>query len=95
MKLTTDQVRRIADLARIEIDAADAAGVQAKLDTIFEMIDRLDDVDTGGVEPMSHALDLVAPMRADEVTETDRHAQYQKLAPAVEDGLYLVPRVVE
>ena len=95
MKLTTDQVRRIADLARIEIDAADAAGVQAKLDTIFEMIDRLDDVDTGGVEPMSHALDLTAPMRADAVTETDRHVQYQKLAPAVEDGLYLVPRVVE
>jgi aspartyl-tRNA(Asn)/glutamyl-tRNA(Gln) amidotransferase subunit C len=95
MKLTLDQVRRIADLARIDIDAADAAGVQSKLDTIFAMIDRLNVVDTTGVEPMSHALDLVAPMREDRVTETDRHVEYQKLAPAVEDGLYLVPRVVE
>jgi aspartyl-tRNA(Asn)/glutamyl-tRNA(Gln) amidotransferase subunit C len=95
MKLTIDQVQRIAQLARIEIDAAEAAGVQAKLDTIFTMIDRLNGIDTTGVEPMSHALDVVAPLREDRVTEPDRRDAFQKLAPAVEDGLYLVPKVIE
>jgi aspartyl-tRNA(Asn)/glutamyl-tRNA(Gln) amidotransferase subunit C len=52
-------------------------------------------VDTTGIVPMSHAQDMALSLREDAVTETDRHAEYQKLAPAVEDGLYLVPRVVE
>ena len=59
------------------------------------MINELQAVDTTGVEPMSHAQDVVLPLREDKVTETDRHADYQRVAPAVEDGLYLVPRVVE
>jgi aspartyl-tRNA(Asn)/glutamyl-tRNA(Gln) amidotransferase subunit C len=52
-------------------------------------------VDTTGIVPMSHAQDLVLPLREDRVTETDRHARYQQGAPAVEDGLYLVPKVIE
>jgi aspartyl-tRNA(Asn)/glutamyl-tRNA(Gln) amidotransferase subunit C len=52
-------------------------------------------VDTTGIVPMSHAQDLVLPLREDRVTETDRHASYQQVAPAVEDGLYLVPKVIE
>jgi aspartyl-tRNA(Asn)/glutamyl-tRNA(Gln) amidotransferase subunit C len=52
-------------------------------------------IDTSGIEPMSHAQDLSAPLRVDAVTGTDRHAAYQRVAPAVEDGLYLVPRVIE
>ncbi|CAG1005723.1 Glutamyl-tRNA(Gln) amidotransferase subunit C [Burkholderiales bacterium] len=95
MTLTLDEVRRIAHLARIEIDAREAAEVHAKLEAIFTMIDELQAVDTTGVEPMSHAQDVVLTMREDRVTETDRHAEYQRVAPAVEDGLYLVPRVVE
>ena len=95
MKLTLDDVRRIAHLARIEIDAEAASEVHAKLTSIFAMIDELQAVDTTGVEPMSHAQDVVAPLRDDKVTEKDCHAEYQKVAPAVEDGLYLVPRVVE
>ena len=95
MKLTLDDVRRIAHLARIEIDANAANEVHAKLTSIFAMIDQLQAVDTTGVEPMSHAQDVSVALRDDEVTETDRHAEYQKVAPAVEDGLYLVPRVVE
>ena len=95
MKLSLDDVKRIALLARLEIDANAANEVHAKLTSIFAMIDELQAVDTAGVEPMSHAQDVVLPMREDKVTETDKHAEYQKVAPAVEDGLYLVPRVVE
>ena len=95
MKLTLDDVRRIAHLARIDIDARAAQEVHAKLESIFAMIDQLQAIDTTGVEPMSHAQDVTVTLRDDKVTEPDRHVDYQKVAPAVEDGLYLVPRVVE
>ena len=95
MKLTLDDVRRIAHLARIEIDAQAAREVHAKLESIFEMIDQLQAVDTTGIEPMSHALDVVQPLRPDAVTESDQRARFQADAPAVEDGLYLVPKVIE
>jgi aspartyl-tRNA(Asn)/glutamyl-tRNA(Gln) amidotransferase subunit C len=95
MKLTLDDVRRIAHLARLEIDANAANEVHAKLTSIFAMIDQLQAVDTAGIEPMSHAQDVTVALREDKVTEVDRHAEYQAVAPAVEDGLYLVPRVVE
>ena len=95
MSLTAADVHRIARLARIEIDAAQAEEVRAKLDAIFAMINELQAVDTTGVVPMAHAQDVMLPLRDDRVTDNDRHAIYQTLAPAVEDGLYLVPRVIE
>ena len=95
MTLTLDDVRRIAHLARIDVDAQAVSDVHAKLEAIFAMINELQAVDTTGVEPMSHAQDVVLPLREDKVTETDRHADFQRVAPAVEDGLYLVPRGVE
>ena len=95
MTLTLDDVRRIAHLARIDVDAQAVSDVHAKLEAIFAMINELQAVDTTGVEPMSHAQDVVLPMRDDAVTEADRRADYQRIAPAVEDGLYLGPRVVE
>ena len=95
MALTLDDVFRIAHLARIDIDAAAAREVHAKLDAIFTLINELQAIDTTGIEPMSHAQDVSAPLRDDSVTETDHHADYQRAAPAVEDGLYLVPRVIE
>ena len=95
MALTLDDVARIAHLARIEIDADEARDVHAKLDAIFALINALQAIDTTGVEPMSHAQDLSLPLRDDVATETDRHAEYQRLAPAIADGLYLVPRVIE
>jgi aspartyl-tRNA(Asn)/glutamyl-tRNA(Gln) amidotransferase subunit C len=93
--LTLDDVRRIAHLARIAIDDAQAGEVQRKLDAIFGLIDQLDAVDTTGIEPMAHAQDVAAPLREDRVTEVDQHARFQREAPTVEDGLYLVPRVLE
>jgi aspartyl-tRNA(Asn)/glutamyl-tRNA(Gln) amidotransferase subunit C len=95
MTLSIDDVLRIAHLARIEIDAAQADEVRAKLDAIFGMINELNAVDTAGVVPMAHAQDVALPLREDKVTETDHHELYQSVAPAVEDGLYLVPKVLE
>ena len=95
MALTLDDIHRIAHLARIEIDASAAAEVHAKLTGIFGLIDALQAIDTTGIVPMSHAQDVALPLREDRVTETDRHALYQSVAPAVEDGLYLVPKVIE
>ncbi len=95
MALTLDDVHRIAHLARIEIDNTAAQEVQVKLNTIFAMINELQAVDTTGITPMAHAQDVMLPLRDDVVTDTDRRALYQAQAPATEDGLYLVPRVVE
>jgi aspartyl-tRNA(Asn)/glutamyl-tRNA(Gln) amidotransferase subunit C len=95
MALSLDEVRRIAHLARIEITPAEAADVRAKLERIFELIGVMRAVDTTGIVPMSHAQDVVLPLREDRITETDRHVIYQQGAPAVEDGLYLVPKVIE
>ena len=95
MTISLTDVHRIAHLARIEIDASEAEEVRIKLDSIFGLINELAVVDTTGVVPMAHAQDVVLPMRADRVTETDHRASYQGLAPAVEEGLYLVPKVIE
>jgi aspartyl-tRNA(Asn)/glutamyl-tRNA(Gln) amidotransferase subunit C len=95
MALTHDDVERIAHLARIEISAAEAAAVHVKLTAIFEVLDALAAIDTEGVAPMAHAQDVALPLRDDVVTESNRRDDYQKAAPAVQDGLYLVPRVVE
>ena len=95
MTISLADVHRIAHLARIEIDAAEAEDVRAKLDAIFGMINELAAVDTTGVVPMAHAQDVMLPLRADAVTESDHRALFQGVAPAVEDGLYLVPKVIE
>ncbi len=95
MKISLTDVHRIAQLASIEIDAGQAEDVRAKLDAIFGMINELAAVDTTGVVPMAHAQDVTLPLREDKVTESDRRALYQSVAPAVGDGLYLVPKVLE
>jgi len=93
--LSLDDVARIAHLARIEITAAEATEVHAKLEAIFAMINELAAIDTSGVIPMAHAQDVSLPLREDGVTDTDQHRLYQSVAPAVEDDLYLVPKVIE
>jgi aspartyl-tRNA(Asn)/glutamyl-tRNA(Gln) amidotransferase subunit C len=95
MALSLDDVQRIAHLARLEITPAEADDVREKLDSIFEMIGHMRAVDTNGIVPMSHAQDMMLPLREDRVTETDRREVYQSVAPAVQDGLYLVPKVIE
>jgi aspartyl-tRNA(Asn)/glutamyl-tRNA(Gln) amidotransferase subunit C len=95
MSLSPDDVKRIARLARIEIDDAQAQATQAQLNTIFDLIAAMQAVDTRGIAPMAHAQEVYQRLREDAVTETDRHAAFQAIAPAVENGLYLVPKVIE
>jgi len=95
MTLSLADVYRIAQLARLDIDAAHAEEVRAKLESIFGLIDQLTAVDTTGVAPMAHAQDATLPLREDVVSEVDASDRYQALAPAVDDGLYLVPKVIE
>jgi aspartyl-tRNA(Asn)/glutamyl-tRNA(Gln) amidotransferase subunit C len=99
MSLSDDQVRRIARLARIAIQPEDSAAVIDRLNRVLALIDQMRAVDTAGIEPMAHALDAQLPegqrLRRDEVTETDQRKLYQSVAPAVRDGLYLVPKVIE
>jgi aspartyl-tRNA(Asn)/glutamyl-tRNA(Gln) amidotransferase subunit C len=99
MSLSDDQVRRLAHLARIGIRPEESAAVIERLNRVLGMIDQLKAVDTAGIEPMAHPLDALLPegqrLRPDEVTETDQRELYQSIAPAVQDGLYLVPKVLE
>jgi aspartyl-tRNA(Asn)/glutamyl-tRNA(Gln) amidotransferase subunit C len=96
MSLSDDQIRRLARLARIALQPGETRQVGERLSRILGLVSEMQAVDTAGIEPMSHALDLVQRLRPDEVTESDRRDLYQKkVAPAVQDGLYLVPKVIE
>ena len=95
MSLNLEQVRRVAQLARLEIRGAEAEHTLGQLNRIFTLIEEMQAVDTTGVEPMAHAQDLGQRLREDRVTESDRRAAFQSVAPETEAGLYLVPKVIE
>lgn len=95
MSLSIEEVVRIAFLARIETPLAEALAVQSQLNSIFALIGEMQAVNTEGVEPMSHGQDLSMRLREDRVTEQDHRDLYQSVAPQVENGLYLVPKVIE
>ena len=99
MSLSDDQVRRIAHLARIAIRAEEAEAVSSRLNRVLGLIEELKAVDTRGIEPMAHPLDAQLPqgqrLRPDQVTESDQRELFQSVAPATQDGLYLVPKVIE
>lgn len=95
MSLDIEQVQRIARLARIEISPAEAATARDQLNGIFGLIETMQAVDTAGIAPMSHAVDMVQRLRPDAVTELDHRAAFQAVAPETDAGLYLVPKVIE
>jgi aspartyl-tRNA(Asn)/glutamyl-tRNA(Gln) amidotransferase subunit C len=95
MALTRDDVERAARLARIAIDDAEADQVLEQLGRIFGMIEEMSAVDVSGVEPMAHAQHVALRLRVDVVTEVDQHELFQSIAPRVDGGLYLVPKVIE
>jgi len=95
MALSLDDVTRVAELARLAIDEPEARAALAQLTGVFQLIAQMQAVDTRGVEPMSHALDVVQRLREDKVTEGDQHTLFQAIAPHVEADLYLVPKVIE
>jgi len=95
MSLDTDQVRHIAMLARLEVGAGEIADTADKLSRIVDFVDQLSQADTAGVVPMAHPVHAAQRLRADVVTEGNQRDAVQQNAPAVADGLYLVPKVIE
>ena len=95
MSLSTDDVKKVARLARLAMAEPEIEAAQAQLNGIFGLIAEMQAVDTAGIVPMSHAQDLNQRLREDVVTERDQRALFQSIAPQVEAGLYLVPKVIE
>ncbi len=100
MSLSLSDVKRLAHLAQLELSEDDASKTLDKLNGIFALVEQMQAVDTSGVEPLNHPIaalqhDLALRLREDAVTEPNRREDYQHVAPATRDGLYLVPKVIE
>ncbi len=95
MSLNSADIKRIAHLARIEVSDTEAEATLTKLTGILGLIEQMQAVDTKGIVPMSHSQDVTQRLRDDVVTETNQREIFQSIAPAVEGGLYLVPKVIE
>ena len=95
MAIERQQVEQLARLARIALDESTLARTTSSLGDVLALIDQLQAADTAGIEPMAHPLDAVQRLRPDVVTEPDLRAALQAIAPAVEAGLFLVPKVIE
>jgi len=95
MALDKSEVEKIAHLARLHISESEADEVSNRITDILALIDEMQSVNTDDIEPLAHPLDVVQRLRIDEVSETDQRDMLQKLAPNSEDGLYLVPKVME
>ena len=95
MSLNSADIKRIAHLARIDVSDAEAEATLTKLTGILGLIEQMQAVDTKGIVPMSHSQDVTQRLREDVVTEINQRELFQSIAPAVEGGLYLVPKVIE
>lgn len=95
MSLNAEQVRQVAQLARLDLSPAQTESYAQQLSNILAMVDVLSKADCSGVEPMAHPLGMVQRLRPDLVTEVNQRHTFQTLAPQVQDGLYLVPKVIE
>jgi len=95
MTMKSGDVERIAHLARLAVDEDDIPLYARNLSDILDLVTQMNAVDTTQVEPMAHPLDQAQRLRPDEVTEVDQREKFQAIAPRVEDGLYLVPKVIE
>jgi aspartyl-tRNA(Asn)/glutamyl-tRNA(Gln) amidotransferase subunit C len=95
MSLSRKDVKRVAELARIAVSDAEIDSSLEQLRAIFVLIGQMQAVDTTGITPMAHAQDLLLRLREDQVTEPDQREEFQRVAPQVQAGLYLVPKVIE
>jgi aspartyl-tRNA(Asn)/glutamyl-tRNA(Gln) amidotransferase subunit C len=99
MSLTLQDVNRIAHLARLELDEVHATQMQTRLNRFFEIVEQMQAVDTTGVEPLAHPTavmaDVALRLRDDVASEPNQRDANQQSAPAVEHGLFLVPKVIE
>ena len=95
MTISREDIEKVAVLARIRVDDEQVSALEKDLGNILDLVDQLGAADTDSVEPMAHPLNAVQRLRADEVTETNQREAFQAIAPATENGLCLVPRVIE
>ena len=95
MALDKTEVEKIAHLAQLHISEFETRKVTARITDILALIDQMQSVNTDAIEPLAHPLDLVQRLRADKITEENQRNKLQQLAPASEDGLYLVPKVLD
>ena len=95
MSLTADEINKIAYLARLGIDKQDIASYANDLSGMLELMTRMGELNTDNVEPMAHPMDQAQRLRADAITESNNREKFQAIAPQVEAGLYLVPKVIE
>ncbi len=95
MALNREDVKNIAHLARLAISEDDIAHYQTDLSNILELVEQMNAADTDNVEPMAHPTDAVQRLRKDEVTQTNQREKFMQNAPVQEDGLFLVPKVID
>ncbi|AZS51961.1 Asp-tRNA(Asn)/Glu-tRNA(Gln) amidotransferase subunit GatC [Entomomonas moraniae] len=95
MALEQTDVEKIAQLAALKLNESDLAESTVMLNNILQLVDRMQAVDTNGIEPLAHPLEATQRLRPDMVTEENHRDEYQKIAPSVSDGLYLVPKVID
>lgn len=95
MSLSADQIRQVAHLARLELRAEEVDHYAGQLSRILDLVSQLSSANTEGVAPMAHPLAMVQRLRPDTVTETDHRERFQAQAPVVQDGLFMVPKVIE
>jgi aspartyl-tRNA(Asn)/glutamyl-tRNA(Gln) amidotransferase subunit C len=100
MSLNLTDIERLAKLAQLDLTAQQSSDALDKLNSIFALVEQMKAVDTTGVEPLAHPIaawrdDLALRLREDVATETNQRKAYQQPAPSVQDGLYLVPKVIE
>ena len=99
MALTSQDIARIANLARLELSASEGERMLVQINDFFDIVEKMRAVDTAGIEPLSHPMaavqDIALRLRDDVPSEADNRAANQQSAPAVERGLFLVPKVIE
>ena len=95
MAISPDEVLKIAQLARLKISDSEVEQYAVDLSNIMNLVDQMNKVDTQGIEPMAHSQDVIQRMRDDKVAETNQREKFQTIAPQVQNGLYLVPKVIE
>ncbi|MEX0606108.1 MAG: Asp-tRNA(Asn)/Glu-tRNA(Gln) amidotransferase subunit GatC [Marinobacter sp.] len=95
MAISRNDIEKVALLARIRVDEEQVTALEKDLGNILDLVDQLQGADTSQTEPMAHPLDAVQRLRPDVVTESNQRDAFQAIAPATENGLYLVPRVIE
>lgn len=95
MSINSEQMRQIADLARLAVSEDHLADLQKEVTAILDFVDQLEAADTEQVQAMAHPMELDQYQRPDQVTQTDQRGDFQAIAPAVEAGVYLVPKVIE